>query len=70
MRSVIPQLVKSAFHVVDHTVLGWVPTTAKIAKISDLIINAHPTDVVVVNLLADGTLAMPFKHEGKVPLRR
>jgi hypothetical protein len=74
MRSVIPELEKRGFHVIDHTVSGWVPTPANIAKISDLIINAHPSDVVIADLLgnvthryaqADGTLAMPFKHEGK-----
>jgi hypothetical protein len=55
MRSVIPELEKRGFHVVDHMVLGWVPTTANIAKISDLIINAHPTDVIVADLLGNIT---------------
>jgi hypothetical protein len=74
MRSVIPELEKNGFNVVDHTVLGWVPTAANISKLSELITVAEPNDVVVVDLLGnvthryeqgDGTLAMPFKNDGK-----
>jgi hypothetical protein len=78
MRSVIPELEKNGFHVVDHTVLGWVPTAANITKISELITHAQPHDFVVADLLgnvthryaqADGTLAMPFKNDWKISLR-
>ncbi len=74
MRSVIPELEKNGFHVVDHTVLGWVPTAANISKLSELITVAQPKDFVVIDLLGnvthryeqgDGTLAMPFKNDGK-----
>jgi hypothetical protein len=74
MRSVIPELEKNGFHVIDHTVLGWVPTAANISKISEVIAHAQPLDIVVADLLgnvmhryaqADGTLAMPFKNDGK-----
>jgi hypothetical protein len=74
MRSVIPELEKNGFHVIDHTVLGWVPTAANISKISEVIAHAQPHDIVVADLLgnvthryaqADRTLAMPFKNDGK-----
>jgi hypothetical protein len=74
MRSVIPELEKNGFHVLDHTVPGWVPTAANITKISEVIAKAQPLDIVVADLLGnvthrysqvDGTLAMPFKIDGK-----
>jgi len=74
MRSVVPELEKLGLSVVDHTAPGWVPNPVNLAKLSDLIATAEPDDVVVVDLLGnvthrfaqvDGTLAMPFKSDGK-----
>jgi hypothetical protein len=74
MRSVVPELEKNGFSVIDHTAPGWVPNPANLAKLSELIAMAESHDIVVVDLLGnvthryaqvDGTLAMPYKSEGK-----
>jgi hypothetical protein len=58
----------------DHTFPGWVPNPGNLAKLSEHTATAEPDDVVVVDLLGnvthrfaqvDGTLAMPFKSDGK-----
>jgi hypothetical protein len=74
MRKIIPELEKNGFVVVDNTVPGWVPNPANIAKLSEQIKSAKPDDIVVADLLTntayryeqvDGTLALPYKSDGK-----
>ncbi len=74
MRKIIPELEKNGFTVVDNTVSGWTPTPVNIAKLSEKLESAHPEDLVVADLLSnvtyryaqvDGTLAMPYKSDGK-----
>ncbi len=74
MRKLVLELEKNGFTVVDHTIKGWVPTPSNIAKLTELIETAEPTDYVVADLLgnvthrymqADGTLAMPYKVDGR-----
>jgi hypothetical protein len=74
MRKIIPELEKNGFVVVDNTIPGWVPNPANIAKLSEKIESAKPDDIVVADLLTntayryeqvDGTLALPYKSDGK-----
>jgi hypothetical protein len=55
MRSVVPELEKNGFCVMDHTAPGWVPNPANLAKLSELIAVAEPHDIVVVDLLGNVT---------------
>jgi hypothetical protein len=74
MRKVIPELEKNGFTVVDNTVPGWVPNPTNIAKLSEKLENMSQDDIVIADILTnttyryeqvDGTLAMPYKSDGK-----
>jgi hypothetical protein len=74
MRKLVPKLEKHNFAVIDHTMPGWVPTPGNLAKLSEKIETAEPSDYVIADLLgnvthrytqADGTLAMPYKVDHK-----
>jgi hypothetical protein len=70
----VPFLEKSSHTVVDYSLPGWVPTPVNIKNLADQLASTDPDTVVVLDLLGnvvyryaqlDGTLAMPFKSEGK-----
>jgi hypothetical protein len=74
MRQIIPELEKHGYPLVDHTIPGWMPTPANISVLSDSIAKIDKNSIVITDLLGnyayrysqmDGTLALPFKSDGK-----
>ncbi len=74
MRQIIPELEKHGYPVVDHTIPGWMPTPANISALSDSLSKLDKDSIVITDLLGnyayrysqmDGTLALPFKSDGK-----
>jgi hypothetical protein len=74
MGTTVPFLGNTAHTVVDYSLPGWVPTPVNIKNLADKLASTDPDSVVVLDLLGnvvyryaqlDGTLAMPFKSEGK-----
>ncbi len=74
MRQIIPELEKHGYPVVDYTIPGWMPTPANISALSDSLTKIDKDSIVITDLLGnyayrysqmDGTLALPFKSDGK-----
>jgi hypothetical protein len=74
MRKTIPELEKNGYTVSDHTIPGWMPTPSNISALSDCLSKLDKDSIVIVDLLGnysyrysqvDGTLALPFKSDGK-----
>jgi hypothetical protein len=70
MRSVVPEVEKNDFRIVDRTVLGWVPNPANLAKLSELIATAKDFLGKVTDRYAQEMAHSGCLSKATVPLQR